>query len=231
MAELLWECIIISIVILFGINIGLAMGFTKFPRGKVLSISVLYGAILFALSMLANYATPVYGVSNYYIPYIMGIVGIVTIISGIITTVNWKKDKSEYYSFKSLSIMVPSICCFVGFIFAAILLNNKNTEVNFLLISIIMTILLVVLIVIFNLFSRFLRYAERPFPVLLGNYMILNGFYFIIAGLFIPNIKLLATIQMNPLTIGSTTNMIFLLMAAAGVLLVGVYLTREGKTV
>lgn len=231
MAELLWECVIISLILLFGVNIGLAMGLTQLSRVKSLFISILYGVILFALSVIANYATPLYDVTSTYIAYIIGIIGIITITCGIFSISNWKKDKEKCYSFKPLSIIAPSICCFVGFIFAAILFNNKNTETNFLLLSILMTVIFVVIIVAFGLFSNILKYAERPYPVLLGNYMILNGFYFLIAGLFIPNFKSLALLKTNPLTISSTTGMIFLLMAAAGVFLIGVYLTREGKTV
>ena len=127
--------------------------------------------------------------------------------------------------------MAPSICCFIGFILAGILLNNKNTEPNFLLISILMAVIFSALIFVFKLFSKFLRYAERPYPVILGNYMILNGFYFLITALFIPNLKSLSSIQMNPLSVGFSANMIFLLMAGLGVLLVGVYLKTEDKTV
>lgn len=231
MAELLWECVIISLILLFGVNIGLAMGLTRLSRVKSLFVSILYGAILFALSVMANYATSLYNVTSTFIAYMIGIIGIITITCGIYSIINWKKDKEKCYSFKSLSIIVPSICCFVGFIFAAILFNNKNTETNFLLISILMAVIFVIIIVAFNLFSKLLKYAERPYSVLLGNYMILNGFYFLIAGLFIPNFKSLALLKTNPLTISSTTNMLFLLMAAAGVFLIGVYLTREGKTV
>ena len=231
MTDLLWECVIISLVLLFGVNIGLATGLTKLSKVKTLIISILYGVILFALSMISYYTTSLYNVISSYIAYLIGIIGIITILCGIYTVINWKRDKEKRYSFKSLTIMIPSICCFIGFVFAAILFNDKNTETNFMLISILMAVIFAVVILIFNLFSQFLKYAERPYPVLLGNYMILNGFYFLIAGLFIPNFKSLALLQTNPLTISSTTNMIFLLMAAAGVFLLGVYLTKEEKTV
>lgn len=231
MAELLWECLVISLVVLLGINIGLTVGITQFPRGKVLSISVLYGAILFTLSMMVYYFTFLYDITNEYIPYIIGIIGVLTLINGIYTIIRWKKDGDEYHPFTSVTTMTSSICCFVGYFFTAILLNNKNTEPDFLLLSITMAVLFAIIITIFYLFSYFLRHAERPYPVLLGNFMILNGFYFIIAGLFIPTIKSMTTIQTNPLTIDSTSSLIFLIMAGAGVFLVGVYLTREGKTV
>lgn len=231
MADLLWICVIISLVLLLGINIGLTMGLTRFSRGKVLAISVLYGAVLLTLSMVVNYTNFLYDITNEYIPYIIGIIGILTVINGIHTIIRWKKEKEEYGPFASVTTMIPSICCFAGFFFTAILLSNKNTEPDFLLISITMAVLFAIIIAILYLFSNFLRYAERPYPVLLGNFMILNGFFFIIAGLFVPTIKSMTTIQTNPLSIDSTSGLIFLIMAGVGVLLVGVYLTREGRTV
>ncbi len=230
MADLLWVCVIISLVLLLGINIGLTMGLTRFSRGKVLALSVLNGAVLLALSMVVNYTNFLYDIINEYIPYIIGIIGILTVINGIHIIIRWKNEKEGYPS-TSVTTLIPSVCCFAGFFFTAILLSNKNTEPDFLFISIIMAVLFAIIIAIFYLFSNFLRHAERPYPVLLGNFMILNGFFFVIAGLFIPTIASISPVQTHPLSIDSPSGLIFLLMAGAGVLLVGVYLTREGKTV
>lgn len=227
MAELIWECLIISIILLLGINIGLAMGLKQVPKEKVLSISMLYGAILFTLGVIANYATPLYDVINEYIPLLMGIIGIVIILSGIYTIIDWKRDKGRNHPFASTATLSSSLCCFAGVIFTSILLY-KDLEVNFLLISIMIAVPSIVLIMVFYLFSNFLRHAERPYPVILGNFMILNGFYFLIAALFIPSIKSMVSIQTSPLSIGASTNMVFLIMAGAGVFLIGVYLAREG---
>lgn len=231
MADLLWEGLIISLVTLLGINIGLSMGLTQFSGSKILSLSALYGAILLALSLIVNYTTFLYDFTNEYIIYVIGIIGVVTIINGIYTIIRWKKEKKENYPLTSLTTMIPSICCFAGFFFTAVLLNNKNAEPDFLLITITMAVLFAIIITIFYLFSNFLRHAERPYPVLLGNFMILNGFFFVIAGLFIPTIEAMATIQTEPLTIDSSSSLIFLIMAGLGVFLIGVYLKREGKTV
>jgi predicted transporter len=180
---------------------------------------------------MVYYTTFLYNVTNEYISYVIGIIGVVTVINGIYTIIRWKKDKKEYYPLISVPMLIPSICCFVGSFFTAILLNNKNTEPDFLLISVTMSVLFAIIITIFYLFSNFLRHAERPYTILLGNFMILNGFFFVIAGLFIPTIESMIAIQTHPLAIDSASSMIFLIMAGLGVLLVGVYLKTEGKTV
>jgi predicted transporter len=227
MAELIWECLIISTVLLFGINIALAMGLNQIPKNKLLSIALLYGAILFTLGSIAGYVTSLYNFTNEYIAFIIGIIGVVTIVTGSYTIIKWKKDRNDHDTLLSKATISASICCFAGFTFSAILLA-KGMDSFYLVFNIIMAIAVILILIVLYQFSKFLRHAERPYPVILGNFMILNGFYFLIAGLFLPNIKSLALVQTNPLSIGSTTNLIFLITAAVGVFLVGVYLKKEG---
>ena len=229
MAELIWECLIVSMILLFGINIGLAMGLTRLPKKKILTIPVAYGAILFIMSTVANfYSNTSYDVFNSYIPEIMGFIGVIIILSGTYTITKWKKRKEEFDSLISVPKLSSSICCYVGIISIVILLS-KSTDV-FWGISVAMTLAMTLLMVIFHFFSKFLRNAERPYPVLLGNFMILNGFYFLIIALFVPGIKAISSVQMSPLSIGITSSLAFLMMAGLGVFLVGVYLQKEGIT-
>lgn len=233
MAELLWEGVLIATVLLFGINIGLAMGLKQIPRNKLLSISLLYGAVLFTLSVLANYANQLMVINN-YVPPIIGVLGFVTILTGIYTIIQWRKNnegnkKNEEYSFLSKITIIPSICCIVGFTSIDILLNKSPASLYSEL-NMVMSVMLVLIIIFIYSFSKFLRHAERPYPILLGNFMILNGMFLVIVALFIPNIESLSSVQTSPLSISSTNNLIFLLMAAGGVFLMGVYLTKENIT-
>ena len=227
MAELIWECIIISIVLLFGINIGLALGLSKLSKKKILTTSISYGLILFIISTIANfYSTVLYNVFNGYIPAILGLIGLITILNGIYTIKKWKKNKEEYYSFSSLTTISSSICFFIGLTSVVILLS-KSVEVSFIEISGIMALTTILLIMIFYSFANFLRNAERPYPIVLSNFMILNGFYFLIIALFIPSIETLSPVQTSPLSIDSTSSLIFLAMAGLGIFLIGVYSTKE----
>ena len=231
MAELVWEALIISLVLLFGINIGLAMGLTELHKKKALIISVSCGLILLILSIIANLVNSVlYTVTGRYISIILGIIGAVIFLSGIYTVDKWRKTKEEYYPFLSVATLSSSICCFAGFASVAVLLS-KEIKISFLEFSAFMAITLVVTVMIFYLFSKILRNAENPYPVLLGNFMILNGFYFLISAAFVPNIKKLATVQTSPVSINSSvSSLIFMAMAAMGVFLIGVYLKEEGIT-
>ena len=228
MAELIWECLIISIVLLFGINIGLAMGLTKLHKRTLLTISIAYGVIILILSTIANfYISSVFSAVNDHIPEILGIIGIVIILSGIYTIDKWKKSKEKYGSFLSAATLSSSICCFTGFTLTFTLLS-KSLVSSFLEINTITALALALLIFIFYSFSKILRNAESPYPVLLGNFMVLNGFYFLISAAFIPNIGKLSSLQTSALSINSNlSSLIFLIMAFAGVFLLGAYLKEE----
>lgn len=230
MAELLWESLIISITLLFGINIGLALGLTNMYKKEALTVSILYGLIVLILGMTANLLKDLlYGVLDPYISVILGIIGLLTLLGGIYTVDKWNKTKQDYYPFASTAIITSSICYFLGFVSLAVLLSREIT-ISFLGFSLIIAIVLGVSLIISYLFSKILRNAESPYSVLLGNFMILNGFYCLICAFFVPNIGTLELTQMNPISIDSSFYMIFLIMAAFGVFLVGVYLRQEGIT-
>ena len=227
MAELIWECLSISIILLFGINIGLALGLTKLSKKNILITSISYGLIIFIIISIANfYSTTLYDVFNEYIPVVLGIIGLTTILSGIYTIKKWKKNKEEYYSFSSLATFSSSVCFFIGLTSIVILLS-KSVDVSFIEISGIMALTTILLIIIFYSFANFLRNAERPYPVVLANFMIMNGFYFFITALFLPSIETLSPVQTSPLSIDSTSSLIFLATAGLGIFLVGVYSTKE----
>lgn len=230
MAEIIWECLIVSIVLLFGINIGLAIGLTEIHKKEALAFSISYGLILLIMSILANFLnTILYSVITYYISAILGIIGVITLLSGIYT-IKRRETKEEHDSFSSAAVRCSSICYFAGFISTAVLLSKEIT-ISFLEFNVFMAIVVILAITGFYSFSKILRHAEMPYPVLLGNFMILNGFYFLISAAFIPNIAGLSSLQTNALSINSDlSSLIFLIMAFVGVILLGAYLKGEEIT-
>ncbi len=231
MAELLGYYIIISIVSLFGINIGLSMGLKKLNKAKILIYSIIYGMVLVITSIIANFASGyLYNIFNTYVPVIMGIIGILTVIGGIYTIGRWKQTKEDFDSELSLANLSSTVSCFVGSTSIFILLSKNTDFTYFIEISLVLAAVFIVLIILSFYISNFLRYAEKPYPLLLGNFMILNGLYFVIIALFIPTLKTLSSVQMDPLSIISSSSAIFLLMVGIGVFLLGVYLQTENIT-
>jgi len=231
MAELVWECLIVSLVLLFSVNIGLAMGFTEIRKKEAIALSISYGLVTLIISILANFLnSTLYSTINYCIFAVLGIIGVITLLSGIYTIKKWKETKKELYSLKSAAMLSSSICYFAGFMSAAVLLSKEITT-SFLEFNLFMSIALILAIMGFYLFSKILRHAEMPYPVLLGNFMILNGFYFLISAAFIPNIAKMSSLQASALTINSDlSSLIFMIMAFAGIILLGAYLKGEEIT-
>ena len=84
MAELVWECLIVSLVLLFGVNIGLAMGLTEIRKKEAIALSISYGLVTLIISILANFLNnALYSTINYYIFAVLGIIGVITLLSGI----------------------------------------------------------------------------------------------------------------------------------------------------
>ena len=225
MVEITWVFLIISISILFGINIGLASGLTKLSYKKVIISSMIFCLLIFISIILINeYGSIFYNTLNKFISEILGFIGILTILSGIFTIKNWKNEK-KINSLVPIGLLYSLICCFVGVVCASVLLISDKVLTFGSNIS--LTLSLLIIIMGSNAFSKFLKRAETPFPIILGNFMILTGFYFIIGATFIPNLNTLTSIQMNPLYINSSLSVLFVLIAGFGVFLLGVFIQNR----
>jgi len=225
MVEITWVFLIISIIILFGINTGLGLGLSKLSEKKSFIVSMIFCLLIFLSIILINdYGSVFYNTVNKFISEILGFISILTILSGIMTIKNWKKEKKSDYT-SSIGLISSLICCFFGVVSASILLTSSkilNIESNILL-----TITLLIIIIVSHTISKLLKKAETPFPIILGNFMILNGFYFVIGATFIPNLNTLSSVNMNPLYINWSISIFFLLIAGIGVFLVGVFLQNR----
>ena len=225
MVEITWVFLIISIIILFGINIGLALGLTKLSYKKVILYSMIFCVLIFISIILMNeYGSIFYNIIIKFISEILGFIGILTVLTGIFTIKNWKKEKKINYSVP-IGLLSSLICCFVGIVCASVLLISDKVLTFGSNIS--LTLSLLIIIMGSHAFSKFLKKAETPFPIILGNFMILTGFYFIIGATFIPNLNTLSSIQMNPLYINSSLSVLFVLIAGFGVFLLGVFIQNR----
>jgi predicted transporter len=228
MIALTLDFILISIILLFGINIGMAIVSSKLSGKNIFTILVIFSTSIFLTLILTNvYGLTLYSPINQYISEILGFMGLLTLLSAILTIKNWKNQKKSTHIFP-IPLISSIICCFISITSVSILLINSgflSIESNiFLLIS------LLTIIILSYLVSKFLKRAEKPYHLIIANFMILNGFYFIIAATFIPNLNTLASVQMNPLYINSTTSVFFILIAGVGVFLLGVFLQNRNSS-
>ena len=225
MIALTWEFLLISIILLFGINIGLAIGSSRLSGKNIIIILVILSAITFLILTLVNmYGSTAYSLVNQYISEILGFMGLLTLLSAILTIKNSKNQKKSSHIF-CIPLTSSVICCLIGITSVSILLINS---VSLYIESDIFILLSLSTIVILSyLASKFLKRVEKPYHLILANFMILNGIYFIISATFIPNINTLSSVQMNPLYVNSNISVFFILIAGLGVFLFGVFLQNR----
>ncbi len=163
----------------------------------------------------------VYKPINQYIAEIIGILGLFIILAGILTIKNWKGNKQITY-LNNPAFMVSTVGGIIGVVSVYTLLIGPTPENSVVIALIIILGFLVTIFIAFG-FSKFLKKLEKPYPVIISNFMILVGFYFVMFAAFIPNIATVANVKMDPLYLRSSNYVVFLVIAVIGIFLCGVF--------
>lgn len=198
------------------------MALKKTSRVNFALITVLYTiSILVILSILTPVISMVYKPINQYIAEVIGILGLIILMAGIFTIKNWKRNKKITY-LNSPAFMVPIFGGIVGVIAVYTLLIGPTPE-NTLEITVPISLGFLLTIFIAFGFSKFLKKLEKPYSIIISNFMVLVGFYFMMFAAFIPNIATLANVHMEPLYLRSSNYVVFLVIAVIGIFLCGVF--------
>ena len=92
----------------------------------------------------------------------------------------------------------------VIFIIVSIMLVAPTVGLGLMNLSVIVAIALVLTIIITYFASNYLvRFINKPYPIVLGNFMFFLGIYFLLSALFLPNITALLQNPMDAITIAS----------------------------
>jgi predicted transporter len=218
-----WNFLITSIIIFFGTIIGFGMALKKISRLNFVIITVFYAlSVVITLFVLSLNISLVYKFINQYIPGIVGILGLLILLAGIFTIKNWRNNKKITYV-NNPAFIIPVIGGILGIISVYSLLIGPNPENTFEINLIIFLGLLFTISIGFGV-SKFLKRLNKPYPIIISNFMVLVGFYFIIFAAFIPNIATLSAVNMDPLYLRSTNYLVFLLLAVIGIFLCGVFM-------
>lgn len=213
MAEILWTYLISVIIILFTIIIGLKHK----PSHKHL---ISYTLILSIIILIFNqFNTQLYPTIIQILPWILGITGILLIYTAIQTI---KQEQAL------LTKILPSILFIINITLLFILTMNKTTN-NPLIYTGIIFIVIIILVTIFKQLGKILEKSQTPYTNILGNYTILAGILILLIGAFIPGLETIKTLDMQPLTIESSSLLIILIMGLLGIFLIGVFLEKNKK--
>ena len=155
----------------------------------------------------------------------------IMIIAGLFTIREWKIHDKNTSTATSLAIIAPCPCCF-GSIIASVLIVAPTIGVSSLNLSWYAAAALVaVMIVTYFASNVIVRYINKPYPVVLGNFMLLLGAYFLLSAIVIPNIAGALTKTTTPISIGSPQDILMIIVAFAILLFGGMILTKRGRNI
>lgn len=232
MMSVLWQVGIFASVLVFGIKIGLASGLANLSKKLFAVICIAYGGGVVLISAIASlYAEQliqaIYGYNTIF--YI--IMASIMIIAGLFTIREWKIHDKNTSTATSLAIIAPCPCCF-GSIIASVLVVAPTIGVSSLNLSWYAAAALVgVMIVTYLASNTIIRFISKPYPVVLGNFMLLLGAYFLLSAIVIPNIAGALTKTMSPISLGSPQDILMIILAFAILIVGGMVLTKRGKNI
>ncbi|WP_407422906.1 DUF2162 domain-containing protein [Methanobrevibacter sp.] len=230
MMSVLWQVGIFASVMVFGIKIGLATGLANLSKKLFAVICILYGGGVVVISAIASlYAEQLVQAIYSYNTIFYIIMASIMIIAGLVTIREWKIHDKNTSTATSLAIIAPCPCCF-GSIIASVLVVAPTIGVSSLNLSWYAAAALVgVMIVTYFASNTIIRFIKKPYPVVLGNFMLLLGAYFLLSAIVIPNIAGVLSKTSTPITIASPQDILMIIVAFAILIVGGVVISKRGN--
>lgn len=228
MMELLWKLGILSVVLVFGVKIGLAMGFAGLSKKVAAAITLGYGGGILILTFIARgFVEQLQGVIYQYSSVLGITMAAIILYAGFHTLQEWKIHNKNNVTVTCMAMIVPCPCCF-GAAVAAIIIAAPIIGASAFAVGKYTALFLMVTILAFYLLSGFIsRALKKPYPVMLGNFMLFVGFYFLASAILIPNIGTLLSSKMSPLEIPSIWMLFYTLITVITLAIVGYYIARN----
>lgn len=227
MFEQMWEYGILAAVLVFGVKIGLALGFSGMKRKTVSLILVGYFIGLTGLTyLLEPYTETLYTFVYNYTSGIFAVIAIIILITGFKTVYDWKVTGKDVGSATSMAVIAPCPCCF-GAILTSILLAAPTATMSSLSLGTLSSVALVVIMgATYLLSNKIVDKINKPYPLVLGNFMIFIGLYFVLCLMILPNMDLATS--GSALTVQLAGNsIIYMLIGLVALLLVGIIYAKK----
>ncbi|MCQ2976720.1 MAG: DUF2162 domain-containing protein [archaeon] len=220
--NMLWQLGILAAVLIFGFKLGLATGLANMSKKYLAWVSIGYGGGVLVLaeisSFYTNQITELIYAYNFEFFLIMAII---MIAAGIFTIREYKVFERNTTAATCMAVVAPCPCCF-GSIIVSILLVAPTVGLGTVELSVYVALALVLTIVLTYFASNYLiKFINKPYPIVLGNFMFFLGIYFLLSALFLPNIATMLGNPMDAITIGSVNHLIGVLILIVLVMVLG----------
>ena len=231
MMSVLWQFGILAAILVFGIKVGLASGLANLSKKLLAIICVGYGGGVLIISAVASlYAEQLTQAIYSYNSVFYIIMALIMIIAGLITIREWEVHDHNTSTATSLAVIAPCPCCF-GSIVASILIVAPTIGVGAFYLSWFAAAALVAVIIITYFASNIIvKLTSKPYPIILGNFMLLLGAYFLLSAIVIPNIAGSLTKDFKDLTMNSPESIIAVIFMIVVLVIIGVFLSKKSKS-
>ena len=231
MMSVLWQFGIIAAILVFGIKVGLASGLANLSKKLLALICIGYGGGVLIISAIASlYAEQITQAIYSYNSIFYMIMALIMIIAGLITIREYKVHNHNTSTATSLAVIAPCPCCF-GSIVASILIVAPTIGVGAFYLSWFAAATLVAVIIITYFASNIIvKHISKPYPIILGNFMLLLGAYFLLSAVVIPNIAGSLSKDFGSLTMSSPESIIAIVIMLVILVIIGVFLNKKSKS-
>ncbi len=152
---------------------------------------------------------------------------VVIIYAGLHTIREWKVHQKNHATASCAAMIAPCPCCF-GAVVAAIVLASPFIGVSTSFVGQYAAVFLSVTILAFYFASgAIVRLKKKPYPILLGNFMLFVGFYFLASAIVIPQISTVLQSPMSPMSVASVDMLIYALAFVLVFAFIGFYMTKK----
>lgn len=229
MLGLLWKVGVLSAAVVFGLKAGLALGFSGLRRSVRALIIAGYAASLYGLVLVAAKFLPLLQELATRYNYVAFLAMSVLIIwAGVYTLREWQVHGADCAGVSWVALAAPCPCCY-GAVILTIALAAPFLGLSVVVMGKYAAWTLGVTILAADLLGgQIARLTKKPHPVLLGNMMLLVGFYFLVSAMIIPSMGSLEGVKMTPLLL--LEPQLILLFAGLLILLGGCGAIKQKKS-
>lgn len=233
MISLLWQLGVLSAVLVFGVKIGLASGLANLSKKYLVLICAGYGAGVLIIARIAGFYSDQLTelIYSYNVVFFL-IMAAVMIVAGVFTIREWKVHEKNTTTATCLAVVAPCPCCF-GSIIVSILLVAPTIGLGAFELSQYVALALIATIAITYFASNIIvKHISTPYPVILGNFMLFLGIYFLLSSILIPNIaSVMSSGNGNAISIDSPETIVMIVLFIFILLLAGIVLNKRSDSI
>lgn len=231
MMSVLWQFGIFAAILVFGTKVGLASGFANLSKKLLAIICIGYGGGVLIISAIASlYAEQLTQVIYTYNSIFYIIMAVIMIIAGLFTIREWKLHDHNTSTATSLAVIAPCPCCFGSIVASIIIVAPTIGVAAFDLSWFAAGALMLVIVIAYFASNLVVKVTSKPYPIILGNFMLLLGAYFLVSAVVIPNIAGALSKSFGSVEIGSTESIVAIIVALIILVIIGIFLNRRGKS-